>query len=311
MRSTKLTGTIAFLSIVAFAAAPSALAQCSSGVAKSAGYSKNIVETAVAAGQFNTLATALKAAGLVDALQGDGPFTVFAPTDEAFAKLPAGTVESLLKPENKDQLVAVLTYHVVAGNYGAKSVTSRSGAQALNGQWLDFSMSQKDVMVDAAKVVKPDVHASNGVIHVIDTVMLPSTDNIVTTAKSAKAFNTLLTAATEAGLADTLANGGPFTVFAPTDEAFAKLPAGTLANLLKPENREQLRTILKYHVVSGRVYSPDALTAGSAKTLANQDVRIAKRGDEVKINDARIIQTDIDASNGVIHVIDAVILPSS
>ena len=134
---------------------------------------KDIVDTAVAAGSFNTLAAALQAAGLVDALKGDGPFTVFAPTDEAFAKLPAGTVENLLKPENKDQLVAILTYHVVSGSLPAASVMSATGADTLEGKTLEFSTSDGSVMVNNATVISADVMASNGVIHVIDTVLLP------------------------------------------------------------------------------------------------------------------------------------------
>jgi uncharacterized surface protein with fasciclin (FAS1) repeats len=134
---------------------------------------KDIVDTAVAAGSFNTLAAALQAAGLVDALKGDGPFTVFAPTDEAFAKLPAGTVENLLKPENKDQLISILTYHVVSGSLPAASVMKATGADTLEGETLEFSTSNGSVMVNNATVISADVMASNGVIHVIDTVLLP------------------------------------------------------------------------------------------------------------------------------------------
>jgi len=127
---------------------------------------KDIVDTAVAAGTFNTLAAALQAAGLADTLKGKGPFTVFAPTDEAFSKLPAGTVESLLKPENKEKLKAILLYHVVSGDVTAAKVVKLSSAKTINGQDLKLT-------VNDAKVVKPDVLASNGVIHVIDTVLLP------------------------------------------------------------------------------------------------------------------------------------------
>lgn len=133
---------------------------------------KDIVDTAVAAGSFKTLAAALQAAGLVDALKGSGPFTVFAPTDEAFAKLPAGTVESLLKPENKEKLKAVLTYHVVAGKVMAADVTKLSSAKTLQGQSLTIS-TKGGVKVDNASVVKTDILCSNGVIHVIDAVILP------------------------------------------------------------------------------------------------------------------------------------------
>ena len=135
---------------------------------------KDIVDTAVAAGSFRTLAAALKAAGLVDTLKGKGPFTVFAPTDEAFAKLPAGTVENLLKPENKAQLTAILTYHVVPGAVMASQVTSLKEAKTVNGQSVKISAMNGTVMIDKAHVTKTDIKASNGVIHVIDTVMLPA-----------------------------------------------------------------------------------------------------------------------------------------
>jgi uncharacterized surface protein with fasciclin (FAS1) repeats len=134
---------------------------------------KDIVETAVDAGKFKTLAAALGAAELVDTLKGRGPFTVFAPTDEAFAKLPAGTVENLLKPENKDQLVAMLTYHVVPGKVMAADVVKLKEAKTVNGQMLDIKTKGNAVMVNDAKVTKTDIGASNGVIHVIDTVILP------------------------------------------------------------------------------------------------------------------------------------------
>ncbi|MEM7083124.1 MAG: fasciclin domain-containing protein [Pseudomonadota bacterium] len=134
---------------------------------------KDIIDVAVGAGSFDTLAAALTAAGLVDTLKGDGPFTVFAPTDEAFAKLPEGTVESLLKPENKDKLIAVLTYHVVPGNVMAKDVVKLDSAATVNGATVQIAVQDGGVKVDDANVIKTDIPASNGVIHVIDSVILP------------------------------------------------------------------------------------------------------------------------------------------
>ena len=311
MYATMRKSTMVFGALLLATLASPALAQtCSmSKSAKTGG--KDIVQTAVAAGDFNTLAAALKAADLVDALKGDGPFTVFAPTDEAFAKLPEGTLTDLLKPENKATLQAILKYHVVSGSLDASNVSKSSGATTLNGQRIDFKTDGGKVMVDGAQVVKANIKTSNGIIHVIDTVILPSSDNIVTTAKNAKMFNTLLAAAQAAGLAETLADGGPFTIFAPTDEAFGKLPEGTVASLLKPENHEQLRQILKYHVVSGRVYSDQAAKLNHADTLAEQTIDIENKSQGLYINDARVVKADIDSSNGVIHVIDTVILPEA
>jgi len=133
----------------------------------------DIVDTAVSAGSFNTLVAAVQAADLADTLKGEGPFTVFAPTDDAFAKLPAGTLEDLLKPENKDKLAAILTYHVVSGKVMAKDVMTMKEAKTVNGESVMISMDANTVMVDNAKVVQADIECSNGVIHVIDTVILP------------------------------------------------------------------------------------------------------------------------------------------
>ncbi len=138
-----------------------------------AGGTKDIVDTAVGAGQFKTLAAALNAAGLIETLKGDGPFTVFAPTDAAFAKLPEGTVEMLLKPENKEKLVAILTYHVVAGAVKAADVVHLTSAKTVNGKEAGITVQDGKVMVGGAQVVKTDIMATNGVIHVIDSVMMP------------------------------------------------------------------------------------------------------------------------------------------
>ena len=270
----------------------------------------DIVDTAVKAGSFKTLAAALKAAGLVDTLKGKGPFTVFAPTDEAFEKLPAGTVETLLKPENKDKLVAILTYHVVAGNVKAADVVKLKSAKTVQGSDVKITVADGKVMVNDANVVKTDIACGNGVIHVIDTVLLPKEGpmDIVDTAVKAGSFKTLAAALKAAGLVETLKGKGPFTVFAPTDEAFAKLPAGTVETLLKPENKDKLVAILTYHVVAGKVKAADVVKLKSAKTVQGQTVAIDAT-DGVKINNAKVVKADIDCGNGVIHVIDTVLLP--
>ena len=269
----------------------------------------DIVDTAVAAGSFKTLVAAVKAAGLVETLKGDGPFTVFAPTDEAFAKLPKGTVAALLKPENKAKLQAILTYHVVPGAVKASQVVKLSGAKTAQGQRVSIDVSDKGVKVNNAKVLKTDIETANGVIHVIDSVILPAEKDIVDTAAGAGKFGTLIAAAKAAGLVDTLKGDGPLTVFAPTDAAFAKLPEGTVAALLKPENKSKLQAILTYHVVAGRVYSEDVVNLSHAKTVNGQNVDISVSDKGVMVDNARVVATDIDTSNGVIHVIDSVILP--
>ncbi|MEM9364349.1 MAG: fasciclin domain-containing protein [Planctomycetota bacterium] len=268
----------------------------------------DIVDTAVGAGSFKTLAAALGAADLVETLKGPGPFTVFAPTDDAFAKLPAGTIDTLLKPENKGTLTGILTYHVVPGAVKAEQVVSLSNATTVNGQRVAIS-TQDGVKVDNASVVQTDIICDNGVIHVIDAVILPADKNIAETAQAADSFSTLLAAAEAAGLVGALTGDQPLTVLAPTDEAFAKLPEGTVASLLKPENKQQLADVLKYHVVAGRVYSDQALEASTAATLQGASVQFFAGNSGATVNGARLLQVDLQASNGVIHVIDTVLMP--
>ena len=287
----------------------------------------NIVETAISAGNFTTLVAAVEAAGLVEALSGEGPFTVFAPTDEAFAALPAGTIDALLADPSGD-LTQILLYHVVPGMVMAADVTEGLEAETLQGGTVTFSVAN-GVTINGVNIVVTDIVASNGVIHVIDAVILPpaaeeaaatpeATEeaaeeaamdemNIVETAVSAGNFTTLVAAVEAAGLVDALSGEGPFTVFAPTDEAFAALPAGTIDALLADPSGD-LTQILLYHVVPGMVMAADVTDGLEAETLQGGTVTFSV-ADGVTINGVNIVATDIVASNGVIHVIDAVILP--
>jgi uncharacterized surface protein with fasciclin (FAS1) repeats len=278
------------------------------------GDGKSVVDIAVANKDFSTLVAAVKAAGLVETLSGKGPFTVFAPTNAAFAKLPKGTVESLLKPENKDQLVSILTYHVVPGKVMASDVVKIDEAKSVQGQMIKVEVKDGSVILNgSSKVVKTDIVGSNGVIHVIDSVILPSAGSPKTIAELAietESLSTLVAAVKAAGLVDTLKGEGPFTVFAPTNEAFAKLPAGTVESLLKPENVDKLKQILLYHVVPGKVMAADVVKVKAAKSVQGEPIAVEVVDGAVKLNqNSKVISTDIDASNGVIHVIDSVILP--
>ena len=271
---------------------------------------KTIVETAVGAGNFKTLVTAVKAAGLVDTLSGTTQFTVFAPTDEAFANVDPATLESLLQPENKDKLTQVLTYHVVPGRVAAKDAYDLNETTTVNGQRVGLNFRGEGLKVGNATIQVTDIQCSNGVIHVIDAVLLPKLDNIPATAQAAGKFNTMLAAVAAAGLGEVLAGPGPFTVFAPTDDAFASLPAGTVEDLLKPENKQKLIDILKYHVVSGRVYDNDAVKAGKASTLLGPSINIGVNAEGLTVNDAKVVTKNINSTNGVIHVIDKVLIPA-
>jgi uncharacterized surface protein with fasciclin (FAS1) repeats len=266
----------------------------------------DIVDTAVNAGQFKTLVAAVKAAGLVETLKGEGPFTVFAPNDAAFEKLPKGTLELLLKPENKEKLTNILTYHVVAGKVMAKDAAKLTEAETVFGQKISINATD-GVKIDGAKVISADIKCTNGVIHVIDSVILPK--DIVGVAAANDDFSTLVAAVKAAELVETLQGDGPFTVFAPNNAAFAKLPEGTVAELLKPENREKLTAILTYHVVAGKVMAADVVKLTEAATVQGQKVKIEVKDGSVHVDGAKVIATDIKCSNGVIHVIDSVILP--
>jgi transforming growth factor-beta-induced protein len=266
---------------------------------------KSIVDIAVADGRFTTLVTALQAAGLVETLQGEGPFTVFAPTDEAFAKLPAGTVEALLN--DPEQLKAILLYHVVAGKVMAADAKMLNEAESASGEMLVITSQGEMLKINDSQVILADVDASNGVIHAIDAVLLPPQKNVLDVATENGSFTTLLAAIQAAGLEDTLKGAGPFTVFAPSDEAFAKLPAGTVESLLN--DPEQLKNILLYHVTAGKLMASDVV-ASDYLTMANSEsAKIKTDMGKAYIDTAEIVATDVEAGNGVIHVIDSVILP--
>jgi uncharacterized surface protein with fasciclin (FAS1) repeats len=269
-----------------------------------------IVETAIGAGNFNTLVTAVKAAGLVDTLNGRKEFTVFAPTDAAFENVDPATLEALLQPENKSLLTSILTYHVVPGRVSAKDAYDLTDAASVNGQRLNLDLKGEALRINDAVITTTDIQCSNGVIHVIDAVLLPEQSTVLSVANEAGDFSTLLAAVGVAGLNDILNGPGPFTVFAPTDEAFAKLPEGTVTNLLQPENREQLINILKYHVLPGRVYDDEAVAAGRANTLLGRSIDIGFSAAGISVNQASVLAKNIETSNGVVHVIDQVLLPS-
>lgn len=266
----------------------------------------SIVDIATGDENFSTLVTALTEAGLVDALSGDGPYTVFAPTNAAFDALPEGALDELLA--DQEALTQVLLYHVVDGKAMAEDVVGLPYAETLAEQPVLFTVDDGTVMVNEATVTTADVEATNGVVHVIDAVLLPPTMDIVETAIDAGNFTTLVTAIEASGLVETLQGEGPFTVFAPTDEAFALLPEGTIENLLN--DIPALTDILLYHVVEGRVLSADVIELDTATTVNDLELMISVNEDgSVMINDAMVVVTDILATNGVIHVIDAVLLP--
>ena len=269
---------------------------------------KTIPDNLIAGGDFTTLVAAAAAANLVPTLAGPGPFTLFAPTDAAFAALPAGTVEALLN--DIPALTNILLHHVVAGAEVLSSEVSAGPIMMANGAPANVTIDESGVLVKDARVIEVDWLGSNGVIHVVDKVILPpadpSTQTIVGNLVAQGNFTTLVAAVQEAGLVDTLNNSGPFTLFAPTDAAFAKLPAGTVNALLA--DIPTLTDILLYHVVSGAQVLSSQVTAGPV-TMANGDQATLSTEGGIKINDAKVTGADWRSSNGVIHIIDTVILP--
>ena len=280
---------------------------------------KDIVDTAVGAGSFKTLAAALTAADLVSTLKGAGPFTVFAPTDAAFAKIPKADLDAILA--DKKKLTEILTYHVVAGSVPAKTVLTLDGksAKTVNGAEVKIGVSGGKVTLNGnVNVTAVDVKASNGIIHVIDSVLLPPVGGpapvaggrtIVDVATANGSFKTLLAVIDAAGLTATLKSAGPFTVFAPNDHAFAVLPQEIIASLLKPENKKALTDILTYHVTPGKLGAAQVLANAELSTVNGKKSKITLVNGRPFINGAAIKITDIETSNGVIHVIDTVMLP--
>jgi transforming growth factor-beta-induced protein len=274
---------------------------------------KNIVEIAASDERFSTLLAALTKAGLVGTLSSPGPFTVFAPTNDAFAALLAelgiSAEELLASPD----LASILTYHVVAGKVTAAEVVQLDKATTVNGKDITIEVVDGNVILNGSiKVIITDILASNGVIHVIDGVLLPPADpkpSIVEIAADNPDFSTLVAALQAADLVDALSGEGPFTVFAPTNAAFEKLADSLHVEVADLLELPKLADILLYHVAEGSVNAEQAVELGSIETLQGAPVQVSVRNGDVFINHSRVTTPDIEASNGVIHVIDTVLIP--
>lgn len=269
---------------------------------------KNIVETATENDDFNTLVDALVAAGLDETLGDETKeFTVFAPTDAAFDKLDEAYLNNLVENDTAN-LTKILTYHVVSGTVMSTDLSDGMRAETVQGKYIDIMIEGDSVYIDDAMVTTADIECSNGVIHVIDTVLVPK-DNIVETAIGNEDFETLVTAVVAAGLDTTLSDeSAQYTVFAPTDDAFAELDPVFLNNLVQNDT-ENLTDILTYHVLSGVVLSSDLSDNMTATTVEGSDIVITIENESVYVDDAMVVTADVECSNGVIHIIDKVITP--
>jgi transforming growth factor-beta-induced protein len=327
----KKLGTAIVLSAAALAAGAS-ISAAAPAQTKATGQ-KNIVQTAVAAGKFKTLVSLVKEAGLAGTLSAPGNLTVFAPTDQAFANLKRRDPALYNKVATDKQLLrSVLTYHVVGKRIPAAAAlaVAKKGqkVKTVQGESIGLSFkSGKIVLNGAARVVIADVKASNGVVHAINAVIVPPslsqptapapTQSIVQIAAGNPEFSTLVSLVQKAGLVEAISATGPFTVFAPTNEAFAKLakaaPATYAAVLADPS---LLAKVLTYHVVAGDVRSAPAIAVarqnGTVKALAGESITLSLKDGKLTLNgSATVVTADILATNGVIHVIDTVIVPPS
>lgn len=267
----------------------------------------SVVDIIVNSENHNTLETAVIEADLAATLSGDGPFTVFAPTDAAFDALPDGVLDQVLA--DNDVLTAILLHHVHSGNALSTDLSDGMEVPTLNDDILTVSIDGEVVMIDMATVTVADIIASNGVVHVIDMVLLPATDDqtVMSIIANSPAHTILEEAVLAAELDGTLSGDGPFTVFAPSDDAFDGLPAGALDLILA--NTEQLTDLLLNHVHSGNVLSTDLSDGMMVPTLNETELTVSIDGMTVMIDLATVTQADLVASNGVVHVIDKVLLP--
>ena len=269
---------------------------------------QTVVDIIVNSPDHTTLEAAVIAAELADDLSGPGPFTVFAPTDAAFAALPMGTVDALLQ-DPTGELANILLYHVLGLQAFSTDLVDGMMVTTLQGEEVMVTINGSGVFINDAQVTVADVAASNGVVHVIDAILLPPvmpTNSIMDIVTNSADHNTLEAALVASGLDGTLANPGSFTLFAPTDAAFALLPAGTVDALLA-DPTGALVNVLLYHALSGTVLSTDLSDGLMATTIQGSDITVTINANGVFINNAQVIVADVMADNGVVHVIDAVL----
>ncbi|MBK8346231.1 MAG: fasciclin domain-containing protein [Saprospiraceae bacterium] len=271
-----------------------------------------VVDIIVNSADHNTLEAAVGAAGLVNTLNGAGPFTVFAPTDAAFAALPAGTVESLLA-DPQGALTQILLYHAADEELASSDIldfgTEFPYVQMINGKTITLNVTAEGVFINNAKVTVADIIADNGIVHVIDAVLLAPDSTIVDVVRSSPAHTVLESLLDLSEFSDPLEGYGPFTLFAPTDAAINALSKEVVDELLS--NVSLLEDVLAYHLVGGKALSSDLSDGQSISTLLFKDVKVTVNNTGVFINNAKVIVADIETDNGVVHVIDAVLLPKT
>lgn len=302
--SSAVLGAVAFMPF-SLGAAPTAKPTAEVTIAQAIGVQRDLT----------TFSAYLQSSGLADVLDGTGAFTLFAPSDAAFAHLPKSVVESIAEgsAEGRARLQDLLRFHVVAGAVGAPAVRKLTSVAALNGQRASIGVSGKSTTVAGAKITATETRCANGVIHFLDAVMVPEIRDLAATLADTGNHGVFLRAVKAAGLDDVLSGSRPMTFLAPTDEAFAALPEGVLEELLQPENKARLARILKHHVIPGRVFMDQLGKVSMAPTLGGQELLVRVAGEAFSLgvpgSEAKLVGGDVQAANGVIHVVDAVIQP--
>ena len=268
---------------------------------------RSILEAANAAG-LNTHVDLIQLAEIE--LPKNEYLTVFAPSESAFSKLPDEIVKHLTSPDGRDTLRSILTYHIAPNTMRSSDLLNTRALQTLNGQSVSVSIDNA-ITIAGAAIEATDIPFNQGVIHIIDTVLIPQSQSILDIASNTDQLSTLVTAVQSAGIQDQLSSqNGPWTVFAPANSAFASLPTGVLDSLLKSSNRAELIDTLGLHLVPGRIPSNELLANKKARTFFGQTIDFALSDGQLTVQDAKILQADIQASNGVIHIIDSVITNS-
>jgi uncharacterized surface protein with fasciclin (FAS1) repeats len=269
--------------------------------------SQSVVEIIDNSPDHDTLQTALVAAGLVDDLSGTGPFTVFAPTDAAFKILPYGALNALLLNPG-GLLTELLLYHVVQDSLASADLTNGQVISTLLGKNVRVTINNEEIFINNAKITVADLPADNGIVHVVDAIIIPDVNTVLDIIENSPYHDTLSSAITAAGLTDDLSGAGPFTVFAPTDDAFKLLPEGMLDSLLAGPTGN-LADFLMYHINQGKVMTSEMTDGQIIPTMLEKDVQVTRNDNGIFINDAKLVLADLEADNGVVHVIDAVLIP--
>ncbi|MDR9415025.1 MAG: fasciclin domain-containing protein [Gracilimonas sp.] len=304
MKTLKCANKLLYLSIFAILSSMSFIA-CSDDDGMNADPELNIVETAQENEDFSILVQALTDTGLDEPLSEDGTFTVFAPTDAAFEALPDGLLESL----SSDQLTQILQYHVLANQVASTDLSAQQAVETLSEETIYVTVNNGEVTINnTATVLTADIETSNGIIHAINGVILPNSfQTIVETAAKNYNLSTLVTLLENANLVSTLSEEGPFTVFAPTNDAF-----NAVSDVLDGLTSEQVAEVLTYHVAATEALSGDLDDGMNITTVQGEDISVRISGNTVSLNgNATVTNPDLQGTNGVVHIIDAVILPPS